>query len=52
MDNEFIRKRITELRIKKGVSEYKMSLDLGHSEIVDHDDPKFVQMLHGLKVHE
>ncbi|HIZ06690.1 MAG TPA: aldo/keto reductase, partial [Candidatus Eubacterium avistercoris] len=27
-------------------------LDLGHSEIVDHDDPKFVQMLHGLKVHE
>ena len=31
MDNEFIRKRITELRIKKGVSEYKMSLDLGHS---------------------
>ena len=31
MDSEFIRKRITELRIKKGVSEYKMSLDLGHS---------------------
>ena len=31
MGNEFIRKRITELRIKKGVSEYKMSLDLGHS---------------------
>ena len=31
MDNEFIRKRITELRIKKGVSEYKMSLDLRHS---------------------
>ena len=31
LDSEFIRKRITELRIKKGVSEYKMSLDLGHS---------------------
>ena len=31
MDSEFIRKRITELRIKKGVSEYQMSLDLGHS---------------------
>ncbi|KJS90450.1 MAG: XRE family transcriptional regulator [Desulfosporosinus sp. BICA1-9] len=28
---EFIRKRITDLRLKKGVSEYKMSLDLGHS---------------------
>lgn len=27
----FLRERITELRIKKGISEYKMSLDLGHS---------------------
>ncbi len=26
-----IRNRITELRLKKGVSEYKMSLELGHS---------------------
>ena len=32
MDSSFIRTRITELRIKKGVSEYKMSLDLGHSK--------------------
>jgi len=31
LDIDFIRKRITELRIKKGVSEYKMSFDLGHS---------------------
>ena len=31
MNLEFVRKRITELRMKKGVSEYKMSLDLGHS---------------------
>lgn len=31
MDIDFIRKRITDLRIKKGVSEYKMSFDLGHS---------------------
>lgn len=31
MEYDFIRKRITELRIKKGVSEYQMSLDLGHS---------------------
>lgn len=28
------------------------ALDLGHSEIVDHNDPAFVKMLHGLKVHE
>ncbi len=31
MDYEFIRQRITELRVKKCVSEYQMSLDLGHS---------------------
>lgn len=31
MDESFIRQRITELRMKKGVSEYKMSRDLGHS---------------------
>ena len=27
-------------------------LDIGRSEIVDHSDPKFVQMLHQVKVHE
>ena len=31
MTEDFIRRRITELRIKKGVSEYQMSYDLGHS---------------------
>lgn len=31
MDGNFIRNRITELRLKKGVSEYQMSYDLGHS---------------------
>lgn len=31
MNEDYIRNRITELRIKKGVSEYKMSLELGHS---------------------
>ena len=31
MDINFVRSRITELRIKKGVSEYQMSLDTGHS---------------------
>ena len=28
------------------------AMDIGHSEIVDHSYPKFVQMLHQLKVHE
>ena len=27
-------------------------MDIGHSEIVDHSDPKFVQMLHSMKIHE
>ena len=31
MTAEFVRDRITQLRIQKGVSEYKMSYDLGHS---------------------
>ena len=31
MDEQFIRERITQLRMQKGVSEYKMSYDLGHS---------------------
>lgn len=26
-------------------------LDIGHSEIVDHSDPGFVKMLHGMKIH-
>lgn len=31
MNPDFVRERITQLRIQKGVSEYKMSYDLGHS---------------------
>ena len=31
MDTKFIRDRITQLRLQKGVSEYQMSYDLGHS---------------------
>ena len=32
MNDSFIRELISDLRLKKGVSEYKMSLDLGHSK--------------------
>ena len=28
------------------------ALDIGHSEIVDHNDPRFVRMLHGMKIHD
>ncbi len=31
MDIDFVRERITQLRLQKGISEYKMSYDLGHS---------------------
>ncbi|MBQ5783248.1 MAG: helix-turn-helix transcriptional regulator [Oscillospiraceae bacterium] len=31
MDEKFFRDRVTQLRLKKGVSEYQMSYDLGHS---------------------
>lgn len=31
MDTKFIRDRISQLRLQKGVSEYQMSYDLGHS---------------------
>ena len=31
MDAEFVRNRITALRMQKEVSEYQMSYDLGHS---------------------
>ena len=32
MDLDFVRDRISELRVKKNISEYKMSMDLGHSK--------------------
>ena len=32
MDQQFIRERISNLRVKKNVSEYRMSTDLGHSK--------------------
>lgn len=31
MNESFVRDRITQLRLQKGVSEYQMSYDLGHS---------------------
>lgn len=31
MYEEFVKERITQLRLKKGISEYQMSYDLGHS---------------------
>ena len=32
MYENYVRERITKLRVRKGISEYKMSYDLGHSQ--------------------
>jgi len=32
LDEQFVRNRITELRLKKDISEYQMSLDLGKNK--------------------
>ena len=32
MEENFIRERLTQLRLRKNVSEYKMILELGHSK--------------------
>ena len=32
MNESFIRQRISELRLKKGISEYRMSTDMGRSK--------------------
>ena len=39
MDKNFIGERISELRLKKNVSEYQMSLDLGKNK-------SYIQSLH------
>ncbi|MDO4327424.1 MAG: hypothetical protein Q4E24_15600 [bacterium] len=36
MNADFIRERITELRLKKGVSEHQMSMELGHARSYIH----------------
>lgn len=33
MTDDFVRNRITQLRLQKGVSEYQMSYDLGYSRV-------------------
>ena len=37
MDIEFVRRKITELRIKRDISEYQLSYDVGHSKNYVHN---------------
>ena len=52
MDIEFVAQRITALRLKKDVSEYQMSRDLGHGRsyiqniVAGHSKPSMVEFLY------
>ena len=37
MDIEYVRQRITELRLKRDISEYQLSYDVGHSKNYVHN---------------
>ncbi len=37
MDIEYVRKRITELRMKRNISEYQLSYNVGHSKNYVHN---------------
>ena len=37
MDIEYVRQRITELRLKRNISEYQLSYDVGHSKNYVHN---------------
>lgn len=43
---------IWDFQLSREDMEEISKLDVGHSEIVSHDDPGFIKMLHGLKIHD
>ena len=56
MDMEFVRKRITELRLMRGISEYQLSYDLGHSKnyihniVNGHSQPSVRELLYLIEI--
>ena len=52
MDMGYIRKKITQLRMAKGLSEYQLSYDLGHSKnyihniVTGHSQPSVNELLY------
>ena len=44
IDANFIRNRITQLRLQKGVSEYQMGYDLGHSRSYVYNISEFLEI--------
>lgn len=53
---DFIRNRITEIRMKRGISEYQLSYDLGHSKnyvhniITGYSQPSVKELLYLIEV--
>jgi diketogulonate reductase-like aldo/keto reductase len=43
---------IWDFELTQGEMDTIAKMDIDHSEIVDHSDPAFVKMLHGLKLHD
>ncbi|MCM1060198.1 MAG: aldo/keto reductase [Eubacterium sp.] len=43
---------IWDFSLTDGEMQEIAALDIGHSEIVNHSDPAFVKMLHGMKIHD
>ena len=58
MDIEFVRQRITELRLKRDISEYQLSYDLGHSKnyihniVAGHSHPSVKELLYLIELKE
>lgn len=52
MDMEYIQSRITELRIQRGISEYQLSYETGHSKnyihniVAGHSQPSVKELLY------
>lgn len=56
MDMEYVRQKITELRIKRNLSEYQLSYDVGHSKnyvhniVAGHSQPSVKELLYLIEV--
>ncbi|MCI9507928.1 MAG: helix-turn-helix transcriptional regulator [Oscillospiraceae bacterium] len=56
MDIEYVRQRITELRVKKDISEYQLSYDVGHSKnyihniVTGYSQPSVKELLYLIEV--
>ena len=56
MDIEYVRQRITELRVKRNISEYQLSYDVGHSKnyihniVTGYSQPSVKELLYLIEV--